>query len=275
MLVGRARHHRRGGAVLFYTSVNEPDVGLGMVREARPRDDDWLEWDKGRVVVGPPAGHDLAVSRDPTVVRDGSRWRMLVGAEYADGRAAVLTWTSDDLREWAFDGVAAGRGGDERDPVWTGSAWECRQLVSVGDDHVLVVSVWDSDTTCHVAAAVGDWSGGRFTPRRWTRLTYGTGHYAATAFTDLDGRSGLVFWIRDVGDPDAGWAGALSVPYLVSVDDGEARLTPHPCLDGARADDVLRHDWTRGVPGGVDGRLSLAPAGGHPGRHARRGAAEA
>ena len=46
------------------------------VRRARPRDDAWISWDKGPVVVTPPPEHDLTAFRDPTVFWDRSTWRL-------------------------------------------------------------------------------------------------------------------------------------------------------------------------------------------------------
>jgi len=86
---------------------------------------------------------------------DRSVWRMIVGAGYADGTAAVLSFSSADLNEWTFDGVAAQRHVGEQQPIWTGQVWECPQLVAIGDRHVLIVSVWADGEGHYVAAAVG------------------------------------------------------------------------------------------------------------------------
>ena len=230
----------QGRALIHYTSVREPDHALGVVREAQPVDATWERWVKGDVVVRPPDGHDLAVFRDPVVLPEGDGWRMLLGAGYADGRPAVLGFASDDLRSWAFDGVAAA--GDvlaPQDHDWAGQAWECPQLLRVDGRDVLVVSVWAGGTTHHVAAAVGEWTSGRFAARRWTRLTSADGPYAASAFSDADARPCLVFWLRGVADPGGAWTGALSVAYRVDVVDDEVRLSPHPDVLGG------------GVPGEV------------------------
>ena len=230
-------------AKIYYTSVNEPDVDLGAVRVARPRDDAWRGWDKGKVVVTPPPAEELRVFRDPIVVRDGDRWRMLVGAGYQDRTPAVLTYVSPDLDDWTYEGVLASSGSAPTGSLPSGEAWECPQLLNVGGRDVLIVSTWRDGTTHDVLAGIGAVRHGRMHVERWQRLTRGTGHYAATAFSDADGQPGLLFWIREVADPDGAWTGVLSLPYRLSLDSAAAaplRLAPHPAVPGPN--DVDRED---------------------------------
>jgi beta-fructofuranosidase len=189
---------------------------------------------------------------------------MIVGAGYADGTAAVLSFSSADLNEWTYDGVAAQRHAGEQDPIWTGEVWECPQLVAIGDRHVLIVSVWADGEGHYVAAAVGSYRDGKFNAERWTRLTYGdTDHYAASAFIDTNGQPGLTFWIRGIGDHAAGWMGAISIPYRISLVDGNVSLAPHPGLRPNRLDlaGVLGLDWTPIADKPTD-QLSISSASG-------------
>ena len=91
---------------IFYTSVVQPNLGLGRVRLATPDDDNWETWTKGDIVVRPPKDLDLIAFRDPFVIREEDEWRMFVGAATRDGDALALTYTSDDLTTWDYDGVA-------------------------------------------------------------------------------------------------------------------------------------------------------------------------
>jgi beta-fructofuranosidase len=219
--------------LMLYTSVNEPDLAVGRVRAARPVDGTWQGWTKGSFVVDPPDGVRVDGFRDPFVWWDDDCWRMLVGAALPGGVAAALTYSSSDLGTWSYDGVFAQRHTSERAGAWSGSLWECPQLVRIdGADH-LVVSVWDDDVLAYVAAAHGISRGGRFEAVSWQQLTYGS-YYAATAFRDDDGHAGLVHWLRDVGDVEEGWMGALSVPHRLSCQDGVLVLSPHPRVTAAR-----------------------------------------
>lgn len=105
-----------GKPALFYTSVTLPDVQIGRIRTATPTDDSWMHWDKGPFVVDAP-DLDLVAFRDPFLMRDDGRWRMLVGTAIRGGDAAASTFVSDDLLTWSFDGLAASRNTTDRKSV--------------------------------------------------------------------------------------------------------------------------------------------------------------
>ncbi|WP_400995200.1 glycoside hydrolase family 32 protein [Agromyces sp. GXQ0307] len=231
--------------VIFYTATSVPDFGIGRIRAARPVDADWLEWRKGDVVVEAPSELDLVAFRDPFVCREGDGWRMFVGAAHRDGTAMALSWTSPDLRAWTYDGAVLSRSTAEREPVWMGALWECPQFLKVDGVDVMVSSVWDADVLHYAGYATGAYRGGRFDAAGWGRLTYGEGYYAPSLFFDAEGRPCLSFWIRGVADEQAGWAGAHSVPFLLSVADGALVAAPHP--------DVAAHRGDRAADGRVAG----------------------
>jgi beta-fructofuranosidase len=207
-----------GDASIFYTSVSGADHDLGRIRRAVPLDEDWSTWRKIDVDLTPP--DEVTVFRDPFVLRDGDRWRMVVGAGLPDRVGAVVSYVSQDLTAWTYDGVLARRPSGEREGAWTGNIWECPQLVEVDGVHALLVSVHDGVDTRHVAYALGELSGGRFDAGAWRQLTGGP-PYAATTFRDAEGRLTVMCWLR-------GGAGVLSAPYLVSRDDDRLVLTRRP-----------------------------------------------
>lgn len=247
-----------GDAVAFYTAVSVPEFGIGRIRSARPDDRDWTSWTKGPVVVEAPAGLDLMAFRDPYVRRDGNLWRMYVGAAFTDGRAAALTYSSPDLRSWRYDGIAASRSNKDREPVWTGSLWECPQLVDFDDRTALITSVWDADELYYSAAALGELSGPTFTPDTWQQLSFGPSLYAPSTFQDSDGKACVTFWLRGVSDTNAGWVGAHSAPYQLSTQNGRLTAKIHP--------DITQYYGKTIASGGlVDGAAFAMwdPAGGH------------
>lgn len=264
-----------GRVRVFYTAVTEGALHLGRVRVAVADDDDLSSWTKGEVVLDTPAEPAVTAFRDPVVHRRDGRWWMTVGAELTDGRAAALAWSSEDLDTWQPEGVAASRPDAERDP-WTGTLWECPQVVDVGDRQVLVTSVWAREVSYDTAWAVGGWHEGRFEAEHWADLSAGTpdrGPYAPSAFTDVEGRPALVFWLRgvtgpadDVSDPDAapgddggplGWAGAISVPWRVELVDDRPRLTVHPDVAAHAGDPV-----PTGTVAGLAALVDWTPASG-------------
>ena len=219
-----------GEALIFYTSVELPDFSLGRVRLATPIDDDWRQWRKGGFLVNRPDGLDVVTFRDPFVFRDAGSWRMLVGTGLSRGIAGASSFSSSDLRHWTFDGFAAQRSGTERDPVWTGTLWECPQIFAIDGRHVLVTSVFENDVLHYAAYGVGSYENGVFQADTWGQLTYGSSYYAPSFYRDRGGRPGLIYWMRGLLDTTAGRAGALSVPHLLHLDGDQLRSSPHPDL---------------------------------------------
>jgi beta-fructofuranosidase len=218
-----------GAATMFYTSVTEPDIGIGTVRTAIPDDASWTTWTKGEKLMTAP---DLGVVayRDPFVFRDGGQWRMLVGAGLEGGTAAAVSYSSPDLSQWTLDGIAAQRTGTETDPVWTGTMWECPQLFEIGGSHVLVTSIWEDDVLHYVAYGVGSYSGGKFNARFWGQLSFGKSYYAPSFFRDKDGAPSLILWVRGVTSPEGRWASALSIPHTLTLEGDTLVATPHADL---------------------------------------------
>lgn len=218
-----------GAATMFYTSVTEPDLGIGTVRSATPDRAAWDSWTKGgKLMTAPDLG--VVAYRDPFVFRDGGQWRMLVGAGLKGGTAAAISYSSADLAQWTLDGIAAQRTGTATDPVWTGTMWECPQLFEIDGSHVLVTSIWEDDVLHYVAYGVGNYSDGQFTARSWGQLTYGKSYYAPSFFRDRTGAPSLIFWVRGVISPEGQWASALSIPHTLTLDGDTLVATPHSDL---------------------------------------------
>jgi beta-fructofuranosidase len=59
------------------------------------------------VLVSTPEQPSVNVFRDPSVFWDADSWRMLVGAGYPDGRAAVRCYRSTDQEGWTYEGPLA------------------------------------------------------------------------------------------------------------------------------------------------------------------------
>jgi beta-fructofuranosidase len=115
---------------------------------------------------------------------------------------------------------------------------------------------------------VGDYDGRRFTARSWQELA-GFPCYATTVFTDAQGRRSAFSWLRETGDADGQWAGALSVPWLLDLDGDRVTVGPHPDVETLRTGDVVRRGpeplaaepTVLGVPARADVGLRADPAG--------------
>lgn len=258
----------QGRVHAFYTSNSDPSFGVGRIRRAVPLDGDWLDWRKCEVVATAPDSLDLIAFRDPFLRREGDHWRMFVGAAGRDGTAMALTYVSDnDLETWRYDGVTLARSTHETSPVWTGALWECPQFFEIGDRHAMVSSVWDNDNLHYAVYALGAYADGRFRADTWGRLTYGPSYYAPSLFFDDHRRPCLSFWMRGIADVDAGWAGAHSVPHLLTLEGDRLVARPHPDLEryhaplGASTSDVggqaLDIAWPSDAVGGL--QISRGP----------------
>jgi beta-fructofuranosidase len=264
-----------GSPALLYTTVREPDLDLGAVVLA-VGDERWESWradPSSPVLPGPPEGLGVVVFRDPHVEREGTGWRMVIGAGTADRRGLALLYRSPDLRAWRYEGVLAERPAAPGDPLDTGAAWECVQFFPLDGRWVLLVSAWDAGVTMRVIAAVGDFDGQRFTARRWQRFGATDVPYATTTFLDAAGRRCAFSWAREARPTAGDWSGALTVPWVLGVRDGRLVVAPHPdvatlrtgiaaVLRGAGATPPLppHLDVEVAAPGG--GRLELQGASG-------------
>jgi len=223
------------GTRVLYTSVSDDDIVIGRVRIARPLDADWETWAKGSVVIEAPPGLDLVGFRDPFLRRDPDAWRAFLGAGDTGGDALALSYVSHDLEHWTYEGVALARSSRERDPVWMGALWECPQIFDLDGRHVMLSSAWDANVLNYAGYAIGRYEAGVFTPEAWGRMSYGVScYYAPSFFRDAEGRAAMTLWMRGVDDVEAGWAGAHSIPFVLSLDGDALVAAPHPDLDGYR-----------------------------------------
>jgi beta-fructofuranosidase len=227
--------------VIFYTRVSGGDWEIGQVAMATlDRAEGGWRTSAGDVVIAvPPPELGLRCFRDPNVFRSEQGWRMLMAAAFPDGVAAVLQYSSSDLRHWVYDGVLCSRRRDPSDEVYTGSLWECPHLFRLDEDWVLLVSIWDEMDLLYVAAALGSYDGTRFHPRSWQRLTHGCSAYAMTTFVDREGRRCVLSWLREEPRNNPALtqrAGAHSLVSTLSRGPGNRLvLQPHPQVDAALA----------------------------------------
>ncbi|WP_217645651.1 glycoside hydrolase family 32 protein [Microbacterium sp. cf046] len=226
-----------GKTRVFYTSTSQPDIGIGRIRLAAPADEDWITWKKGPFVAEAPAGLELVAYRDPFLRHDPDGWRMFVGAGDSRGTAMALSYHSDDLEAWQYEGVALERSRHETADVWMGALWECPQIIDVDGHAVMLSSVWEGDVLYYAGYAIGEYEAGVFTAQHWGRLTYGDSYYAPSFFRDDRGHPCITMWMRGVADFEAGWAGAHSIPYVLSVVNSALVATPHSDLERYRSAD--------------------------------------
>lgn len=197
-------------------------------------------------VIGMPEDPLLSDVRDPFVFRHEGRRYAIQGAGHKEGMPQVLLYSCDDLTRWTLLGALLT--GD--DPVAARHApaniWECPNLVRLGDRWVLVLSLWQWRDGAHSLSGVryllGDLLGEggtlRFAPKSGGLLDDGPTFYAPQLLP-LPDRTILWAWAWEDGRDQAeieraGWAGVLTHPRELRLDDGAVTSVPVPELTALR-----------------------------------------
>ncbi len=183
--------------------------------------DDLVHWRKhpgNPILADPPEEFRGRINawHDPHVWREGDTWYLLLGGAYKDGSAGLtFLYRSADLITWEYlhpfcEGTVPG----ER--------WLVPDFFKSGDRHVMLFS-----DGCTVAL-IGDYRDHRFVARRRQLVDHGPQFDSARTLRDAAGRHLLFGWIREDRPVDAslqaGWAGMMSLPRALSVEDDELRI---------------------------------------------------
>ncbi len=202
-------------------------------------DDDLRIWKKASapVIAAPPSGLDVTGFRDPFVWREGNNWMLILGSGFRGKGGAILLYSSPDLHRWTYlhplvEGSPSGK--DTVNPVDTGDMWECPDFFPLGNKHVLLIS-----TMGKVHWKVGTYANQRFTSEKDGVADWGS-YYAAKTMLDRDGNRILWGWIPETrADSEliaAGWAGAMSLPRVLSLSaDDELLMEIAPAIEQLRA----------------------------------------
>ncbi|MGF6833396.1 beta-fructofuranosidase [Paenarthrobacter sp. TE4293] len=221
---------------------------------------DLVTWEQdGHVAASMPADPLVTAVRDPFLFHfNGARYAMQ-GAGLSDGRAALLLYTVEDMNDWKYQGIwltSADPVAAEHTPA---EIWECPQLVEVpvvsgGSAWVMMFSLWLSGDDHEHANGVGHLigslsadpvsglpvfvasSGGKsdfgrdFYAPQVVQLAYGSADSEPAALlwgwaNEGPGRDGRRGRTQDEID-DAGWAGVLTHPRVLSVVDGALAVAP-------------------------------------------------
>jgi beta-fructofuranosidase len=217
-----------GVPTVVYTGVEGPIqsvcVATGDVELLR-----WTKDPANPVIPAPPSNLNLIQTadgtihfRDPCVWREADRWQMVIGSGITDVGGAILRYSSSDLRDWTYEGPVLIDDVRSRNPIGTGTMWECPAFFPLGDRHVLIISVWDQETPNYLVAMVGHYHDGQFVPES-THLFDPGSHYAPQTFLDRQGRRILIGWLREQRDRASqiasGWSGAMTIPWQLTLDD--------------------------------------------------------
>ncbi|MEZ2388287.1 glycoside hydrolase family 32 protein [bacterium RCC_150] len=227
---------------------------------------DLVTWEQtGHVAATMPSDSLVTAVRDPFLFHFRGKRYAIQGAGLATGHAALLLYSVDNLSDWKYQGIWL----TSENPVAAEHApaeiWECPQLVrvpSAGDAAeawVMMFSLWLSGDDHEHANGVGHLIGSLaedpetglpvFVPESGGKSDLGRDFYAPQIL-QLDSPSGpkalLWGWANEGPGRDgrrgrsqdeidaAGWAGVLTHPRLLSVEDGGLVVSPAPEIEAYR-----------------------------------------
>ncbi len=191
----------------------------------------WMKYPGNPVIPEKPADLDVGHYRDHCVWREGDTWLHLMGAGIHGQGGTALLYRSSDLRSWEYLGpICVGRAAE------TGEIWECPDLFTLDDWHLLLVSPIPLARTLVLS---GTFDGRTFTSVRTGEVDAGGHFYAPQTFRDDRGRRIMFGWLWEGRTNEAaraaGWAGVMSLPRVLSVGpDGRLLSEPLPELSQLR-----------------------------------------
>ncbi|OWA36849.1 sucrose-6-phosphate hydrolase [Saccharibacillus sp. O16] len=212
--------------------------------------------------------------RDPKVWIHEGVYYCVLGSQTKDRRSGqVLLYRSENLTDWSFVSVMAG-GQEDRDIL--GYMWECPDLFPLGGQELLVCSpqgmapLGDLYHNLHQSGAfVGklDYESGRFTHGELMLLDHGFDFYAPQTVLDDQGRRIVIAWMAmwedRMPEQKRGWAGAMTLPRELTLENGRLFSRPVPELAQLRGEEIRYANEALGLPpaGSSDEAASSAVAG--------------
>lgn len=222
-----------GVPTLVYSAVAERS-GASVVALARAESDLRTFTRNEAPAVGMPGDPRVTDVRDPYVFEFGGHRYAIqgAGAHRASGdHARILLYDCDDLTRWSELGTLLTSDHPVVSEVADADVWECPNVVPIGDQWLVVVSVLykrdpEPPLLSHTAWFLGDLTESpdgspRFTPRHAGRLDGGPAFYAPQVIA-VDGRVLLWAWAPELDRTPAeiaaaGWAGVLTFPRELTV----------------------------------------------------------
>lgn len=205
---------------------------------------------------GPPEGYTEHI-RDPKLWQDEQGYGVVLGAQRDNQTGTVLIYRSADLKQWLPHGeINLGL------PEF-GYMWECPDFFKLAQKDVLlfcpqgVTAAGLRQKNVHLAGYVMgsyDPHTQQLTHEGFHELDFGFDFYAPQTTVSPEGERLLVAWL---GLPDTtyptdtdSWSGCLSLPRLLSIEDGKLRQRPLPALSSLRGE-------KQSMTGTFDGRLPM------------------
>ncbi|WP_235715065.1 glycoside hydrolase family 32 protein [Halalkalibacter akibai] len=173
--------------------------------------------------------------RDPKVWKKDQYYYCVLGSRTNDEEGQILLYRSENLIDWEFVSVAA-KGENNFSFMW-----ECPDIFEIDGHDVLVMSpqgvkpVGDMYQNLHQAGyVVGnlDYQTGKLEHGEFEMLDYGFDFYAPQTTTDDQGRrimmAWMAMWESEMPEQEFGWAGAMTIPRQLFLEEGKLISRPIP-----------------------------------------------
>ncbi|WP_172194209.1 glycoside hydrolase family 32 protein [Saccharibacillus qingshengii] len=208
--------------------------------------------------------------RDPKVWKHEDAYYCVLGSRTQDHLGQVLLYRSDNLTDWSFVAIMAG-GREPADKL--GYMWECPDLFPLSGVDVLAFSPQgvapDGELyrNLHQAGYVLgrlDYETGVLDHGEFRTLDYGFDFYAPQTTLDNQGRRILIAWMAmwesEMPEQARGWAGAMTLPRVLTLEHGRIAVRPAPELESLRGVEVRYADQTIGDERAPRGWIRSEPA---------------
>ena len=221
---------REGKLYLMYTQFFDPKCYENHEKEQQciAYSENGINFEKfpdNPVISHPPTAlfHDF---RDPKVWRgtDSNYYCVLGSGENNVGK--VVLYASPDLKNWQFETILI-----EMDPEEFGPTLECPDFFKLNDRWVLLFSAgFLTEGARKSYYILGDFRENKFYPSDFGEIDLGNDIYAVQTFRDKLDRRILIGWIhtpeRYNYTADEGWAGIMSIPKTLHIQNGMLIQTP-------------------------------------------------
>jgi beta-fructofuranosidase len=183
--------------------------------------------------------------RDPKVWKHKDFYYAVLGSKTKQNTGQVLLYRSADLLHWEFVNIMAKGEGN------FGFMWECPDLFSLDGQDVLVMSpqgVKPEGNLYHNLHQAGyvlgelNYETGTYSHGSFDLLDYGFDFYAPQTTIDGEGRRILIAWMdmweSEMPTQKYNWAGAMTIPRIITIQDNQIISKPAPELEKLRKHEV-------------------------------------
>ncbi|MFE7083367.1 glycoside hydrolase family 32 protein [Priestia megaterium] len=189
--------------------------------------------------------------RDPKLWKHNEYYYCVLGSRTLNHHGQVLLYRSLDLKVWEYINVMAKSEGN------LGYMWECPDFFHLEDQDILIMSPQGMEPAnylyhnLHQAGYIHgklDYETGILNHGDFELLDYGFDFYAPQTMEDKKGRRIMIAWMAmwesEMPEQQHNWAGAMTIPRQLIIQDNKIKSLPIPELEKLRKDSVRYQNVT-------------------------------